>query len=175
MSEQNPSPDPASPRRPPRLDPPRPSGPRKRRILTLGAVVAAFVVGAGASTLAQRNHPVTLVALTPAPVSAMRDWSPVAVKGQVAEIFGNKFVIEDESGRALVETGPAGEGGKLVAKSETVTVQGRFEHGFIHAAAISHADGRSELVGPPGPPRGPMSWRDGGIAHWFGRHFERDG
>ena len=76
----------------------------------------------------------------------------MAVKGTVAEVFGNKFVVEDDSGRALVETGPQGDNGGLVAKSETVTVQGRFEHGFIHAIAIQHGDGRADAVAPPGPP-----------------------
>ena len=36
-----------------------------------------------------------------------------------------------------------------------MTVQGRFEHGFIHAEVISHPDGRNDFVGPPGPPPPP--------------------
>lgn len=83
----------------------------------------------------------------------MTDWSAVVVKGQVAEIFGNKFIVQDASGRALVETGREGEDGNLVAKDETVTVQGRFEHGFLHASFIVHADGKTVLLGPP--PHGP--------------------
>lgn len=98
----------------------------------------------------------TVLTLTPAPVSAMRDDSMVAVKGQVAEIFGNKFILQDNTGRTLVETGPRGDDGKLVAKSAVVTVQGRFEHGFIHAQVITLADGTNELLGPsPGGPRPP--------------------
>ena len=120
-----------------------------------------------------------LVTLTPAPIATMQDWRPVAVKGQVAEIFGNKFIVQDDSGRALVETGPEGEGVNLVAKSETVTVQGRFERGFIHALAISHADGRTDLLGPPGslPQAGPSAWRTAGhfLSHWFNWHAWRDG
>ena len=127
----------------------------RRRTAIAAALIGAFAVGAGATALAQRGRAVTFVALTPAPITAMKDWSPVAVKGQVAEIFGNKFVIQDDGGRALVETGRQGEGGGLVAKSETVTVQGRFEHGFIHAVAIQHADGRNDVVAPPGPPPHP--------------------
>jgi hypothetical protein len=104
--------------------------------------------------------------LTPAPIMSMHDWSEVAVKGQVAEIFGNKFIVQDDSGRALVETGRRGESGQLVAKSESVTVQGRFEHGFIHAQVISHSDGRNDFVGPPGlpppPPGGPLALRGPG-------------
>ncbi len=96
-----------------------------------------------------------MLLLTPAPITSMRDWNEVAVKGQVAEVFGNKFILQDDSGRALVDTGPSGESGKLAAKSDTVTVQGRFEHGFIHAQAISHPDGGNDFVGPPGPPPPP--------------------
>ena len=131
---------------------------RPGRAAVAAAVVGALAVGAGATALAQRAHPpITFVALTPGPVSAMRDWAPVAVKGKVAEIFGSKFIVEDDSGRALVETGPQGDNATLVSKSETVTVQGRFEHGFIHAIAIEHGDGHTDAVAPPGPPHpGPL-------------------
>jgi hypothetical protein len=79
-------------------------------------------------------------------------------KGQVAEVFGNKFIVQDDSGRTLVDTGPRGEGGKLVAKGETVTVQGHFDNGFIQANVMTRADGTSEAFGPPKHPhheRGP--------------------
>jgi hypothetical protein len=141
-----------------------------RPLATIAAVpIIALAMGAGLVAVAELHRPAIVLTLTPAPIAAMRDWSPVAVKGQVAEIFGNKFVIQDESGRALVETGPEGEGGKLVATTETVTVQGRFEHGFIHAAAISHADGHNDVLGPPGPPHPPglLSW--GGPKGWAHR------
>jgi hypothetical protein len=132
------------------------------------ALLGAFVVGGGATALALQGLRPALVMLTPSPIASMHDWSPVAVKGQVTEIFGNKFIVQDPSGQALVETGRAGEGGALVAKGETVTVQGRFEHGFIHAAALSHADGRNDFVGPPGPPPpppgGPQALRGSGPA-----------
>jgi hypothetical protein len=37
-----------------------------------------------------------------------------------------------------------------VAKGETITVQGHFENGFIHASVMTRADGTSEGFGPPG-------------------------
>ncbi|MDQ0473429.1 hypothetical protein [Labrys wisconsinensis] len=93
----------------------------------------------------------------PVSIAAMPDWSTVTIKGQVAEIFGNKFVVVDGSGRALVDAGPGGEGGRTVAKDEAVTVQGRFEDGFIRASFVVHADGRVEALGrPDGPPRPPL-------------------
>lgn len=123
-----------------------------RRLGVGTALVIVGALGAGAGALAQRNHQPVLVTLVPAPVSAMKEWSPVAVKGRVAEVFGNKFILADDSGRALIETGPKGDDGSLVSKDEIVTVQGRFEHGFVHAAALQHADNRTVLLGPPGPP-----------------------
>ena len=134
-----------------RLSPVRP----KRGLALAAALVGAFAIGGGVTSAALLARRPALLMLPPAPITSMHDWSEVAVKGQVAEVFGNKFVVQDDSGRALVDTGPSGEGRNLVAKSETVVVQGRFEHGSIHAQAISHPDGRNDFVGPPGPPPPP--------------------
>ncbi len=152
-----------------------PSGFRSRRVALAAALAAACAVGVGGGALALRGRQPVLVSLAPAPISAMQDWSPVAVKGQVAEIFGNTFIIQDSSGRALVETGPKGDGGALVAKSETVTVQGRFERGLIHAAAITHPDGRNDFVGPPDPPPHGrlLSWR--GLGDFFPHLYRTPG
>lgn len=122
--------------------------------------VAAFAIlalgaagGAGAMKLTRPS--VELAPMNPVAISAMPDDSLVTIKGKVAEIFGNKFVIQDDSGRALVETGPEGEGGKLVAANEMITVQGRFDDGFLHGSYIVHQDGRTEALGPAGrPPHG---------------------
>jgi uncharacterized protein YdeI (BOF family) len=127
----------------------------RRSPALFAALLVAFAIGGGVTAAALQVRRPAVVMLTPAPITSMHDWSEVAVKGQVAEIFGNKFIVQDDSGRALVDTGRSGETGNLVAKSETVTVQGRFEHGSIHAQAISHPDGRNDFVGPPGPPPPP--------------------
>ena len=152
--------------------------PRAKRVAAAAALVGAFAIGAGTGAMALHGHRVQAVLLTPGPITAMRDWSPVAVKGAVAEVFGNKFIVADDTGRALVDTGRAGERASLVAPSETVTVQGRFEHGFIHAVSIAHADGRMDVVGPPGPRphRGLLSWRgEDGLSRWFAWHPARNG
>ena len=56
--------------------------------------------------------------LQPAAIGDMREDTPVAVKGEVTDIFGNKFVIQDSSGRALVDTGPRGEDRRIVTKGK---------------------------------------------------------
>jgi uncharacterized protein YdeI (BOF family) len=114
-----------------------------------GAIIAVLAVGAaggvGANRYIQKSRPHSVLLLQRAPISQMTDARPVAVKGQVAEVFGNKFIIQDDSGRTLVDTGPHGEGGKPVAKGETITVQGHFDKGFIHANVMTRADGTTPV------------------------------
>lgn len=129
---------------------------RLRRTLAIGAVGAALVAGAAGLSSAQTVIPTTV---PPIAISALAPSGATAVKGEVAEIFGNKFVVQDSSGRALVETGREGEDGNLVAKGEAVTVQGRFETGFLHARVLTHGDGRTIVLGPAGgPPMGSLDW-----------------
>jgi hypothetical protein len=118
-----------------------------------GLLVIGAVIGAGALRVAGGIPRQAGFVLQPSPIASMSEWTPAAIKGQVAEVYGNKFIIADASGRALVETGREGEGGRLVKPNETVTVQGQFERGFLHASVIQHGDGRADLLGPPrGPP-----------------------
>lgn len=134
-----------------------PSNHSRRPYLTglfaAGLIAVGLVAGAGASILAAPRDRIML--MQPTSIGSLAPYSDVAVKGKVAEVFGNKFVIDDGSGRALVETGPAGDDGKLVAPGETLTVQGRFDDGFIHGDLLVHADGKAESLRPPRPgPRG---------------------
>ena len=129
--------------------------PWKSRMLVAGAGAAMLAIGAaggatGAGLL--RPEPVTYQAdLAPTPIVDLAAGDRVALTGTVVEIFGNKFVVEDGAARALVETGRAGEDGDLVVAGEPVTVQGRFDDGFLHATAIRHANGEIETLAPPPP------------------------
>ena len=148
---------------------PPPRGPRisTRTLGIAGAaaiLAAGAALGAGGTRLAQNWRPQRVMLLQPAPIGDMREATPVAIKGEVADVFGNKFIVKDGSGRALVDTGPRGEDRGIVARGETVTVQGRFDRGVIHAQILAHADGRNEAFGPPGPkegPKGPKGPKDG--------------
>lgn len=94
-------------------------------------------------------------AMTSMPIADLTEASSIGITGQVEQIYGNKFIVTDGTSSALVETGRAGEGGKLVAAGETVTIQGRFDDGFLHAGAIRHADQRIDELDPPPPRHGP--------------------
>ncbi|MBY5457846.1 hypothetical protein ELH26_13375 [Rhizobium leguminosarum] len=135
---------------------PVPQGHRRRRLaIPLIAAAVALVIGAagGASAVKMMRPTPEMAPLTPVAISAMPASSLITIKGKVAEIYGNKFVLQDESGKALVETGRAGEGGALVTPDEAVTVQGRFDDGFVHASYLVRQDGRTEALRPPkGPP-----------------------
>ena len=135
-----------------------PRHPGARRGLVVGALALPLALGAAGLSFAQRGE-VATTPLEPVAISALAPSGAVAARGEVAEIFGNKFVLQDGTGRALVETGRQGEGGDLVRKGETVTVQGRFEKGFLHASALIRADGTTTSLKPAGgPPPGGFDW-----------------
>jgi hypothetical protein len=146
---------------PPKDNPALEAAPTRRvptRTWVIGALALPLAFGAVGLSLA-RNGTVTPTPVAPVAIQALVPSGAIAVKGDVAEIFGNKFVVQDPTGRALVETGREGEGGKLVAKGESVTVQGRFEDGFLHARVLTHGDGRQQVLGPAGgPPFGGLDW-----------------
>jgi uncharacterized protein YdeI (BOF family) len=129
---------------------------RSRLKLTIAAVALVAAGGAaGAFALAETRASVTMAPATPIAIRSLASDGIVTIRGRVAEVYGNKFVIADATGRALVDTGPEGEDG-LVKVSDPVTIQGRFDHGFVHAAFLVTPDGKVTALGPldrPGPGR----------------------
>jgi uncharacterized protein YdeI (BOF family) len=134
---------------------PKTLAPRRTAVITIAAMaILAVGAAAGAAGMKLTRPSVEMAPLTPVAITSLTDSSRnvVTVKGKVVEIYGNKFIVQDDSGRALVESGPAGDGGKLVGFNEELNVQGRFDKGFLHASYIVHQDGRTEMLRPAGPP-----------------------
>lgn len=137
-----------------------PSPPERRQAqhhgLLAGAALAVLVVGAAAGAgglrVAQNWQPRSVMLLQPTAIDRLQPGGPSAVRGNVAEMFGHMFVIDDGSGRALIDLGPRGDNADVVTKGETVTIQGMFDQGIVHAQIVSHADGRTEAFGPPPHP-----------------------
>jgi uncharacterized protein YdeI (BOF family) len=127
--------------------------------MALAAVlIAGAAAGAGAMRFVDRHQSQAVMVLQPSAINTLRDNTIAAIKGKVANTFGNAFIVDDGTGRTLVDTGPRGEGRIIVTPDETVTVQGRFDGGRLHAQVLMHADGRTEGFGPDKPPtskRGP--------------------
>lgn len=91
----------------------------------------------------------------PRATARIADLSPegVAISGRVAEVYGNKFVLQDESGRVLVETGPRWYRAFEPRQGERLTVLGRPEEGSFEAYSVVREGGeRVEIRRPAGPP-----------------------
>ena len=138
---------------------------------TLSKIAAGALLITGIAGVAVAQTPATppapppaqaVMLLTPVAIGKLQASDVVAVKGNVAEIYGNKFILQDDSGRMLVDLGPRGNDANAVTKGEQVSVQGRFDRGFIAAQVVSHADGRNQAFGPPAPPPPPGPGADRG-------------
>jgi len=77
----------------------------------------------------------------------------ISIKGTVADIFGDKFVLEDKSGRILVQTGPVGPQASPVKSGETVTVIGVPGDRTFDARKVLRENGEIAFDAPPPPPR----------------------
>lgn len=134
----------------------------KRMRIALAAAALIAVGGAAGAVAVNATRPsIEMAPLAPTSIRSLAESeSVVTLKGQTAEIFGNKFIMTDGSGRALVDTGRAGDDKTLVTVGQTVTVQGRFEHGLVHASFLIGADGKVVSLRPMGPPHGPRGPHD---------------
>jgi uncharacterized protein YdeI (BOF family) len=137
---------------------------RGRNGLALGGAGLLILGGAaGAVTLAATRPGVEMAPANPIAIRALASDSIVTVRGRVAETYGNKFILADATGRALIDAGRENSGSALVSPGQTVTVQGRFDDGFVHASFLVKPDGKVTALGPMGgPPRGPHGRPDRG-------------
>jgi hypothetical protein len=81
----------------------------------------------------------------------------VTIKGKAVDLFGDKFVLDDGSGRILVQTGPGGQP-LSINSGETVTVTGLPRDKTFDARKIQRENGDVVFAAPQPPPppgRGP--------------------
>lgn len=137
---------------------------RGRNGLALGGAALLALGGvAGAVSIAATRPSVVMAPATPIAIRSLADESIVTVKGRVAETYGSKFILADATGRALIDTGPEGTRTAAVSPGQVVTVQGRFDDGFVHASFLVDPEGKVVALGPVGRPHGgPAGGRHGG-------------
>lgn len=105
--------------------------------------------GAGAVSLTRPSVEMAPTVATPVAKLAASDGT-VTVRGRVAAVYGSRFVVEDNSGRALVDAGHDGAG---VRAGAPVLVQGRFDEGQLRARfVVDGQNGVREVGAPPPPP-----------------------
>ena len=75
----------------------------------------------------------------------------ISITGTVTGVFGNKFVLEDDSGKVLVEGGPDGQRKLDIQMGEKLAVTGRPDRGSFEAFTITRADGSRIELRPAGP------------------------
>lgn len=143
---------------PPQSDAAQPGSPvsaRRRafpaRFALAGAALLAVGGGVGAIAVHSTRATIEMAPTNPQPIGSLVEDSLVTVRGRIVEVFGNKAIVDDGSGRALIDLGRAGEGGDLLAASQTVTIQGRFDRGVVRASFLIGADGVTRALGRAGP------------------------
>ncbi|KQM59939.1 MULTISPECIES: hypothetical protein [unclassified Sphingomonas] len=119
--------------------------------LGLGVAIGLAIGAAGGAGAVSLTRPGVEMAPTVAtPVARLASSSGVVtVKGRVAEVYGDRFVVQDGSGKAMVDGGRDAN----VTKGAPVQVQGRYDDGQLRASYVVDAAGKVTPVGPP-PRRG---------------------
>jgi len=113
-----------------------------------GLLVAGAAVGAGAVGMTRPGIEVAPIRPVAIGSLAQRSDALVTVRGKVAEVYGDRFTLADNSGKAMVDGGRDGEG--TVTAGQELLVQGRYRDGQLHASFLVDANGKVQAVGPAG-------------------------
>jgi len=120
---------------------------RNLALSAAGLLVLGAAGGAGAMALTRPT--VEMAPTVPTAIARLSGSDGViSIRGRVAEVYGDHFVVVDQSGRALVDAGPDGD---AMRTGSAVLVQGRFDNGQLHARYLVDASGTVREVGPHGP------------------------
>lgn len=107
--------------------------------LALGAAGGAGVVG-------MTRPPVEMAPASPVAIaSLMQHDGIVTVKGKVAEVYGDRLILADGSGRTMVALG---HDAPTIAAGAALTVQGRYDDGQLRASFLVDQSGNVSTVGP---------------------------
>ncbi|MGW8134958.1 hypothetical protein [Sphingomonas zeae] len=126
----------------------------KAPLAAAAAILIALGAGGGAAAVSMTRPSVTMAPTIPTPIAKLSSTSGVVTaKGRVAEVFGDRFVVQDATGRAMV----ASNRDAMPSVGSNVMVQGRYDDGVMHAQYLVDPNGSVVPVGPPPPggPRGP--------------------
>lgn len=123
----------------------------RNRLAVAGAALLALGAAGGAGAVQLTRPSVEMAPTVPTAIARLASTSGiVTVKGRVAETYGDRFVLQDGSGRTLVDVGWAGS---RIQSGAALTVQGRYRDGQLRASYLVDGQGNVEAVG--GPPHGP--------------------
>ncbi|MEG8038318.1 hypothetical protein QP166_02795 [Sphingomonas sp. LR60] len=133
---------------------------RGHRIALGGAALLAMGAAGGAGAVQLTRPSVEMAPTIPTAIAKLPASNGiVTVRGRVAGVYGTRFLVEDASGRTLVD---AGRGAGTLTTGAPVLVQGRFDDGQLRARFLADQGGVREVGAPPPPPPPPPS---PGLAH----------
>lgn len=125
---------------------------RAQRVALGGAMLLAVGAAGGAGAVQLTRPTVVMAPTVPTAISKLpASDGIVTVRGRVAGVYGSRFLVEDASGRTLVD---AGRGAGTLTRGAPVVVQGRFDDGQLRARFVVDQAGGVREVGAPPPPRG---------------------
>jgi len=128
-------------------------GTRQRLALGAAALIAVGAAG-GAGAVALTRPSIEMAPTIATPIAKLASSGGiVTVKGRVAEVFGDRFVVQDGSGRAMIDAGR--DGTANLARGNAVLVQGRYDEGQLRARFLVGPSGEVNEVGPRPGPHGP--------------------
>ena len=123
----------------------------RQRLALGGAALLALGAAGGAGAMSMTRPTVEMAPTVPTAVAKLPATAGlVTVRGRVAAVYGDRFVVQDASGRALVDAGRAGAAS--LRTGAPVLVQGRFDDGQLRARFLVDAKGAVQEVAPPPPP-----------------------
>lgn len=82
----------------------------------------------------------------------------IAISGEIRDVVGNEFILDDGTGRVIVDAGPRWYHQLNFKSGDRVTVIGEYDDGEFDAFSITYADGRVIQVRPAD---GPPPWAGG--------------
>lgn len=128
---------------------------RRGRMGIGAALLLAVGVAGGAGAVSLTRATIEMAPMVARSIASLPTSSGiVTIKGRVVEIFGDRIVIQDGTGRTMIDIGR--QSGTSLGLGQAVTVQGRYDDGQLRASYLVAPDGRILATGPAGgPPRDP--------------------
>lgn len=120
----------------------------RREALVAGAAVLVALGAAGGAGAVRATRPsIEMAPTVQTPIAKLPATSGVVtVKGRVAEVYGDRFVVRDASGRAMIAAGREGRG--TISVGQSILVQGRYNDGQLQASYLVDQNGTIAEVGP---------------------------
>lgn len=122
--------------------------PRTRLGLGAAVLLAAGVAG-GAGAVSLTRPAAVMAPITTTSIAQLSSTNGiVTIKGRVAEVFGDRFVVQDQTGRAMIDAGRLASSQPVIG--QTVSVQGHYDNGQLRPSYLVGPDGSVSEIGPKG-------------------------